>query len=216
VACDVSVPAACADAVEQVVRELGAPDVLVNHAGIGESDLGQVGQFRFWETDFEAWQRVQAVNVTGPFLLARLALPVMLARKWGRIINTSTSFETMLDPFRSAYGPSKAALEASSAIWAKELLGSGVTVNCVLPGGMVATNATARLGVDLSKLLRAEIMGPPVRWLASAESNGITGRRFIAREWDTSVAPAIAAARQQYPIGWPGIGPGRTKPLPGF
>jgi 3-oxoacyl-[acyl-carrier protein] reductase len=75
---------------------------------------------------------------------------------------------------------------------------------------MVATNATARLGVDLSKLLKAEIMGPPAAWLASRQSDGVTGRRFVAREWDTALDPSDAAALQQYPIAWPDLGPGRT------
>jgi 3-oxoacyl-[acyl-carrier protein] reductase len=210
VRCDVSKRADCAAAVERVIAEMGVPTVLFNHAGIGETDIGQTGQTRFWETDYERWELVQRVNLFGPFVLARLLLPGMLDKKWGRIVNTSTSFQTMIDPFRSGYGPSKAALEAHSAIWAKELLGTGVTVNCLLPGGMVATNSTARLGVDLSKLLSAEIMGIPARWLASAASDGVTGRRFVAREWDTSLEPSEAAARQQYPIAWPGLGPGRT------
>jgi 3-oxoacyl-[acyl-carrier protein] reductase len=210
VRCDVSKRADCAAAVERVIAELGIPTVLFNHAGIGETDLGQAGQTRFWETDYERWELVQRVNLFGPFMLARLLLPGMLDKKWGRIVNTSTSFQTMIDPFRSGYGPSKAALEAHSAIWAKELLGTGVTVNCLLPGGMVATNATARLGVDLSKLLSANIMAIPATWLASADSDGVTGRRFVAREWDTSLEPSQAAARQQYPIAWPSLGPGRT------
>jgi 3-oxoacyl-[acyl-carrier protein] reductase len=210
VRCDVSSRAECVAAVERVIAELGVPTVLFNHAGIGETDLGQAGQTRFWETDYERWELVQRVNLFGPFVLARLLLPGMLDKKWGRIVNTSTSFQTMLDPFRSGYGPSKAALEAHSAIWAKELQGTGVTVNCLLPGGMVATNSTARLGVDLSKLLSAEIVGIPATWLASAASDGVTGRRFIAREWDTSLEPSEAAARQQYPIAWPKLGPGRT------
>jgi 3-oxoacyl-[acyl-carrier protein] reductase len=193
-----------------VIATIGTPTVLFNHAGIGESDLGQAGQTRFWETDYDSWEMVQRVNVFGPFVLARLLLPGMMAKKWGRIINTSTSFQTMLDRFRSGYGPSKAALEAHSAIWAKELKDTGVTVNCLLPGGMVATNATARLGVDLRKLLKAEIMGPPAAWLASRASDGVTGRRFVAREWDTALEPSDAAARQQYPIAWPDLGPGRT------
>jgi 3-oxoacyl-[acyl-carrier protein] reductase len=210
VRCDVSSRADCAAAVDRVIEKLGIPTVLFNHAGIGESDLGQAGLTRFWETDYDRWERVQRVNVFGPFVLARLLVPGMIAHRWGRIVNTSTSFQTMLDKFRSGYGPSKAALEAHSAIWAKELEDTGVTVNCLLPGGMVATNATARLGVDLGKLLKADIMGPPATWLASRASDGVTGRRFVAREWDTALEPSQAAARQQYPIAWPDLGPGRT------
>jgi 3-oxoacyl-[acyl-carrier protein] reductase len=210
VRCDVSSRHDCQAAVKRVSDTFGPPTVLFNHAGIGETDLGEAGLKRFWETDLDNWERVLRVNVAGPFMMARLVLPGMLAAGWGRIVNTATSFQTMLDPYRSGYGPSKAALEAHSAIWAKELKDTGVTVNCLLPGGMVATNSTARLGVDLRELLSAEIVGPPALWLASTASDGVTGRRFVAREWDAALAPGVAADRQQYPIGWPNVGPGRT------
>ena len=52
-------------------------------------------------------------------------------------------------------------------------------------------------------LLKPEIMGPPIRWLASPESDGITGCRFIARDWDASLKPAEAAARCRAPAAWP-------------
>jgi len=211
VRCDISSRTDCAAAVERVITKIGIPTVLFNHAGIAETDLGQTGLTRFWETDYDRWELVQRVNVFGPFVLTRLLLPGMIANKWGRIINTSTSFQTMMDKFRSGYGPSKAALEALAGIWAKELQDTGVTVNCLIPGGMVATNATARLGVDLSKLLKAEIMGPPAAWLASRASDGITGRRFFARVWDTALDPSDAAARQQYPIAW--VDPGPRRPV---
>jgi len=211
VRCDVSSRTDCAAAVERVIEKIGIPTVLFNHAGIAETDLGQTGLTRFWETDYDRWELVQRVNVFGPFVLTRLLLPGMIAKKWGRIINTSTSFQTMMDKFRSGYGPSKAALEALAGIWAKELQDTGVTVNCLIPGGMVATNATARLGVDLSKLLKADIMGPPAAWLASRASDGVTGRRFFARIWDTALDPSEAAARQQYPIAW--VDPGPRRPV---
>ncbi len=114
VVCDVSSPEACEAAVAQVTSTLGAPDILVNHAGIGQSEAAPPGgkfPFPFWEAVPAVWLKMQLVNSFGPFLLARLVVPSMLRRKWGRIINTVTSFETMLDANRSAYGPSKAALE---------------------------------------------------------------------------------------------------------
>jgi len=60
--------------------------------------------------------------------MTRFAIAHMLAGGWGRIINVTTSFDTMLARGMSAYGASKAALEAGSAVWAKELDGSGVSV----------------------------------------------------------------------------------------
>jgi NAD(P)-dependent dehydrogenase (short-subunit alcohol dehydrogenase family) len=219
VACDVSDPAACEAAVGRITRELGPPDILVNHAGIGQSTAAPPGgkyPFPFWQADPAVWKKMQEVNSMGPFLLARLAVPAMIARHWGRIVNTATSYETMLDAWRNAYGPSKAALESSSAIWAKELAGTGVTVNCLLPGGMVASNSHGLRNAPAERMLSAEIMGPPIRWLASPAADGVTGRRFVARLWDPNLSGAENAARQDNPIGWPGLGLGRTAPVAGF
>jgi NAD(P)-dependent dehydrogenase (short-subunit alcohol dehydrogenase family) len=219
VVCDISSMEQCAAAVAQVTRELGSPDILINHAGISQviaAPKEGMRQFRFWEADPDAWLLIQKVHSMGPFLLARLAVPGMLERKWGRIINTSSSFETMLDPYRSAYGPSKAALEASSAIWSKELAGTGVTVNCILPGGMVASNSPGLRDAPADKMLSPNIMAAPILWLASSASDGVTGRRFVANLWDTKLSGAENARRQTDPIGWRGVGPGRTESVPGF
>jgi 3-oxoacyl-[acyl-carrier protein] reductase len=126
----------------------------------------------------------------------------MLASGWGRIINVTTSFDTILARGMSAYGASKAALEASSAIWAKELEGSGVTVNVVVPGGMTDTAFLPPEARTLPSLLQPEIMAPVVAWLASPSSDGVNGRRFIAKFWDSSLNPAEAAAKCGAPIAW--------------
>ena len=63
----------------------------------------------------------------------------MLERKYGRIINISINHETMKRKGFTPYGPSKAALESMSAIWAQELEGTGVTLNMLLPGGATLT-----------------------------------------------------------------------------
>jgi NAD(P)-dependent dehydrogenase (short-subunit alcohol dehydrogenase family) len=216
---DISSPEQCDAAIAKITKELGVPDVLVNLAGISQvvaaPSEGQ-RQYRFWEAKVDAWQKIQAVHSTGPFLLARLVVPSMLARGWGRIINISSSFETMLDIYRSAYGPSKAALEASSAIWAKEVEGTGVTVNCLLPGGMVASNSPGLRDVPDDKVLSPKIMAAPVVWMASPQSDGINGRRFIANLWKTDLSGEENAALQTGVIGWHGVGPGRTVPVPGF
>ena len=165
-------------------------------------------QFNFWEAEPEAWLDIHRVNSYGPFLLARLVVPLMLPRKWGRIINTSSSFETMMDVYRSAYGPSKAALEASSAIWARELVDTGITVNCILPGGMVASNSPGLRDAPKERMLDAGIMAAPIRWLASPASDGVTGRRFVANLWDAKLSGEENARRQTDPIGWPGVAAG--------
>ena len=219
VVADVSSPQQCEAAIKKVTAAFGAPDILVNLAGISQvlaAPSPNQRQYRFWEANVDAWQKIQAVHSTGPFLLARLVVPAMLERKWGRIINISSSFETMLDIYRSAYGPSKAALEASSAIWAKELEGTGVTCNCLLPGGMVASNSPGLRDVPEDKTLSPKIMAAPIQWMASPESDRVNGRRFVANLWKPELSGEENARLQTGVIGWEGIGPGRTEPVAGF
>src|SRR5262249_59936857 len=128
-----------------------------------------------------------------------------------RIITVTTSFDTMLAGGLSAYGASKAALEASSVVFAKDLEGTGVTANILVPGGPTDTPGFFPPGKPRPHLLLdPEIMGAPVVWLASAQSDGISGCRFIARDWAQSLPPAQAARRATGAAGWPGVGPARS------
>jgi 3-oxoacyl-[acyl-carrier protein] reductase len=115
------------------------------------------------------------------------------------------------------YGACKAALEASSVTWAKDLEGSGVTVNVLLPGGPADTALIAgpvggraipnfkagkgpigQEGKVVGGLLPPDIMAPPTLWLCADESSAYNGRRIVARDWDPDlpVAEALAAAMQ--------------------
>jgi 3-oxoacyl-[acyl-carrier protein] reductase len=131
----------------------------------------------------------------------------MMKKGWGRIINVSTGFVTMLAAGRSAYGPAKAGLESSSAIWTKELAGTGVTVNVILPGGPTDTAIKGGMETGLAKpgrtLLKPEIFTAPIRWLASEASDGISGYRFIAKDWDSKLEPKKAADKCRSPVAWP-------------
>src|SRR6202044_3534105 len=140
---------------------------------------------RFWETPAAAWRLVIETNVVGPFLMARAAVPAMLEHRWGRIVNISMNAETMRRRGFSPYGPSKAALESATAIWAKDLADSGITVNALLPGGATLSGMIPQNFPDhlRATLLDPEVMVPPLLWIASTESDGVTGRRFIATKW---------------------------------
>jgi NAD(P)-dependent dehydrogenase (short-subunit alcohol dehydrogenase family) len=74
-----------------------------------------------------------------PLALANAVVPEMMRQGWGRIVNVTTGLGTMINPGLPTYGPSKAALEALSAIMAKDLDGTGVTVNVLVPGGITNT-----------------------------------------------------------------------------
>jgi len=205
VTADIARDAECTRAVAAVLAAFGTVDILVNCAGVSMGPASPAeprGQLPFWEIDPAGWEAIQAINCNGAFFMARAVVPILKAKGWGRIINVTTSLATMLTAGLSAYGASKAGLEAASVVWAKELDGSGVTVNVLLPGGMTDTPFLPP-DVPRAGLLKPDVMAAPVRWLASDASDGITGRRFVARSWDTALPPAEAAARTGARAAWP-------------
>ena len=197
----------CAALVREVQEQLGPVDVLVNNAGRGMryvSERFMVEPTRFWETDPETWRMVIDTNVNGPFFLARAVTPGMIRRGWGRIINISMNHQTMRRRGFSPYGPSKAALESETIIWAQDLAGTGVTVNALLPGGasltgMIPNEVPSTLR---QKLLTPEIMVPPLLWLVSDAANAVSGKRVNAALWDTGLDLGEAAAKACEPAGW--------------
>jgi NAD(P)-dependent dehydrogenase (short-subunit alcohol dehydrogenase family) len=139
-------------------------------------------------------------------LMARAVAPRMLAQKRGRIVTVTTSLGTMLREGYVLYGASKAAAEAATAVMSADLAGTGVTANVLVPGGMTDTRIVPDAAVaDRSKLLRPEIMVPPLLWLVSEAAADITGRRFLAAHWDARLPPAEAAEKCGAPIAWKSI-----------
>ena len=124
--------------------------------------------------------------------MARAVAPHMIARGWGRIVNISTSLDTMQRKHNSPYGVTKAALDAASLIWAADLEGTGVTVNILLPGGMVDTDGT-RPSTPQRSTLPVDVMNAAMLWLVSRASDGRTGQSFVGRNWRMDVPPAQAA-----------------------
>jgi len=186
--------------VSEAIREFGAIHILVNNAGRGMRFVSENfldTPTKFWQTDPAVWRMIVDTNVTGPFLMARAVVPHMLKQHWGRIINISMNYETMRRAGFSPYGPSKAALESQTIIWAQDLAGTGVTVNSLLPGGatdtgMVPADAAPEVR---SRLLRPEVIVQPLLWLVSDMADEVTGARFVASLWDSSLPPAQAAEK---------------------
>ena len=146
VAADVSSPEDVEKAVSRTLAELGGVHILVNNAGANARVLGLESRDRtnFWETSPEAWNRIVGINLSGQFFMARAVVTHMLAQQWGRIIGVTTSLDTMYRQNGSPYGPSKAGHEALIATMARELEGTGVTANVLVPGGPTNTNIIAR------------------------------------------------------------------------
>jgi 3-oxoacyl-[acyl-carrier protein] reductase len=198
----------CANVVAEATRRFGRVDVLVNNAGRGMkyvSESFMTEPTRFWEVEPATWRTVVDTNVNGPFLMARAVAPLMRAAGWGRIINVSVSNQTMRRAGFSPYGPSKAALESETIIWAQDLAGSGVTVNALLPGGATLTGMVPdSYPRELrAKLLSPDVMVPPLLWLASKRSDGVTGMRFNASKWRSDLPESEAAAAARENAGWP-------------
>jgi 3-oxoacyl-[acyl-carrier protein] reductase len=192
---DVRDPSSCERIVADVLAAFGRIDVLVNNAGVPNVGPGAP----FWRVSVEEWRRISHTNTDGVFLMTRSVVPTMIAQGFGKIINVSTNERTMVRKHLSPYGPSKAFLEACSRIWAQDLSDTGVTLNVLLPGGVVDTAADATgVATQDRNFLPASVMVPPLLWLASDESNGRNGERFVASLWDDSrpLAARIEAARQ--------------------
>jgi 3-oxoacyl-[acyl-carrier protein] reductase len=193
--------------VELATGHTGRLDILVNNAAIGPTVLENsplTKSLRFWESDEALWRRSVDVNVNGTFLMARYAAPAMIANSWGRIVNISTSLSTMQRMGTSPYGVSKAAIEAETQIWAKDLAGTGVTVNTLLPGGAVDTDfvsCTTRLAAREGKvkLLAPNVMIEPLLFLVSREADAVSGRRYVASRWDGARGIALAEAHAREP-----------------
>ncbi len=207
----------CRNVVERTRTAFGGVDVLVNNAGIGMQTIRETYMnepVRFWEAEPERWQAMMDVNFKAPFLLARQVVPHMIAAGWGRIVNVTTSLDTMIRQNYTPYGQSKAALEAATSSWAKDLAGSGVTVNVLVPGGPTNTGfIPANAPFDREALVQPDVMVAPIHWLASNASDAVSDCRFVGRDWDTSLAPDEAAERARAPAAWPGVG--TTAALPG-
>jgi len=197
----------CAAVVDAAVERFGRLDILVNNAGRGMkyvSNEFMTEPTRFWEVAPDTWRMVIDTNVNGPFMMARHAVPVMLKAGWGRVINVSASQTTMRRRGFSPYGPSKAALESETVIWAQDLDGTGVTVNALLPGGATRTGMVPDGMSEQAKseMLDPSVIVPPLLWLVSREADGMTGRRLVATKWQTDLDGDSAAEAASEGAGW--------------
>ncbi len=206
VECDVTQWRQCQDAVTATIKHFGAVHALVNNAGIGMQNIGNVLKGKrkaFYEVDADAWRRAIDVNVNGAFLMAKAVTPHLVAQGWGRIVNIETSVFTMMMEGFSPYGPSKAALESATVIWSKDLATTGVTVNALLPGGPANTRMIPDSEIsDRASLIQPEIMDAPIAWLLSRHSDGVTGRRIVAKDWDEKRLGDAGPGDVGTPAGW--------------
>ena len=182
----------------------GSIDVLVNNAGLTLTFVApdlyrRATPRRFYESTDEVIRGIYETNCMATEMMAARVAPAMVEQGWGRIINVTAMLPTMQRVGFCPYGASKAALEMSSMVWARELAGTGVTVNVLNPGGGANTpglaqemrDASARGEID--RLVEPWQMRAPLRWLVSAAANDITGMRVDANLWNPEIDPQAAA-----------------------
>ena len=149
IAADVTDAADVERAFGEITQRFGRVDVLVNNAGISGSPEATICH----ETPVEEWDRVFAVNIRGPFLCARAALPVMLAQGAGHVITVASVAGLVAFPGRSAYTASKGAALMLARSIAADYAHAGIRSNAVCPG-MVETPMT-QWRLDQPELRRA-------------------------------------------------------------
>jgi NAD(P)-dependent dehydrogenase (short-subunit alcohol dehydrogenase family) len=205
--CDVTLRDECEAAVAAAQRRFGGLHVVVNNAGKGPLHVEaarETKSMRFWETDPEAWRSVIDTNVIGVYFMSRASAPALIASGSGRIVNVTTSLSTMQRRMNTPYGVSKTAIEAETLIFAKDLEGTGVTCNSLIPGGaadtaFVSDENRQEMAREGRVLISPEVMKAPIVWLASRQSDGVTGRRFVGKLWDSGLPGKEASARALEP-----------------
>lgn len=163
---------------EQVNERLGVPLVLVNNAGIARQGL-------FTQLTVPQWDNMMNICVRGAFLCCRQALPEMIRRKWGRIVNISSMWGQTGASCEVDYSAAKAALIGMSKALAQEEGPSGITVNCVAPGAVDTEMLASFSQEDKAALVEQTPMGrlgtpqdiaAAVAFLCSNEAGFITGQ----------------------------------------
>ena len=199
----------CEAAVEHARASLGGLHILLNNGALGMGVIRIDHMTKLVEIDEitpETWDRFVAVNLSGGWYMTRAAIGGLLEQGWGRIVNVTTSFFTMLRGKFHPYGPVKAGFEAMSAGHAKEFEDRGVTVNVVVPGGPSDTPMVPmEAGFDRSAMVQPSAMVPPILWLCSEAGGAHTGHRYVAAQWDAAADPVAAAQGCRAPIGWPDL-----------
>jgi 3-oxoacyl-[acyl-carrier protein] reductase len=196
---DIADYAQCEQAVAETLAAFGELHGVVNNAALGQLNVIAPGaedtNCKFFEPDPERWAQVIRVNVLGVYHMCRAAVGHLIDQGWGRFVNVTTSIGTMQRSGNSPYGPSKGAIESETLIFAKDLEGTGVTCNSLIPGGAARTKFVPEAYYTSRDLVDPAVMRTPIVWLFSDMSNDVTGARFVANRWDHQANDPNAAAR---------------------
>jgi 3-oxoacyl-[acyl-carrier protein] reductase len=162
--------------VSTTLDAFGRVDILVNNAGLRTIVYLGVDNCPVVKMEVKDWDRMIAVNLRGVFLMSKAVLPHMIKQRRGSIINISSGAGREGVPGKSAYSASKHGLEGFTKALAGEVKDFNIRVNALAPGGRVDTDGLGGLPVD--------VIIPAGIFLASNDSQGITGESFVATEWN--------------------------------
>jgi NAD(P)-dependent dehydrogenase (short-subunit alcohol dehydrogenase family) len=186
---DVSRAEDVAAASEEVERRFGRLDVLVNNAALRMIHLGRRDSYLIplEALSIEDWDRTIAVNLRGPFLCAKIFLPLLKKAGAASIINISAGGGKRGMPGRLPYCASKFGLEGMTQSLSAELKADNIAVNSLSPGAISILTDPEKIE-ELKKkpdqlFMRAEMMTPPAIFLARQDGSGTTGAHIEALEW---------------------------------
>jgi len=172
------------DLLRRTLEKFERLDILVNNAGFAWPRGGPVN-LELAETPLDVWLKILDTNLNGTFLCSREALKIMRPQGGGSIINISSPQGKKGKLLRGPYCAAKFGVEGLTQVLALENVAYNIKVNCLDPGGIVATEAIKRIpGNRGMKMLSPEIVRPCAVYLASDESNGITGHSLVATDWN--------------------------------
>lgn len=143
--------------IDKVISDFDKIDIVINNAGVSKSEIS-------WKTSSENWDHTLAVNLSGPFYVAKYTLPNMRENGFGRIIFMSSIVAQTGFIGTAAYAASKAGLIGLTKTLAKEVAQKNITVNAIAPGyfsaGMI-NDVTPELQEQLKKQIPAGSLGNP-------------------------------------------------------
>ena len=175
---DVTDVASCTEMVEQITKEFGKLDVVINNAGITKDGL----LMRMKEEDFD---KVLDINLKGTFHICKQVVPIMMKQKHGKIVNISSVVGIAGNAGQSNYAASKAGIIGFTKSLAKELASRNILANCVAPGFIRTDRTDVRAdcvkenilsSIPLKRMGTAEEVANLVYFLASDENSYITGQ----------------------------------------
>jgi len=153
ITCDLSRPEACGYVYEQVKKMNLAVDVLVNNAGIGDWGL-------FVDSSVDKQEQMLQLNIMALTNLTRLFLPGMVKRRYGKILNVSSTAAFQAGPLMAVYFATKAYVLSFSSAIAQELKGSGVSVTCLCPGPTATGFQTSTFSREIRLTYGQRLPGP--------------------------------------------------------